>query len=153
MMDLESDKILIKGVNMLNIIGFIITFIGTVVGLFALKMTIDINKKTKEIQTEIKYAEIKTIFRFKKVKIQKDLNFIYGKLQNGSIEMQRLKVTLVEIKQFENTLSKKLNDEIGKMDGIIESIIFKRNENKINELISLVHEIREILDNDIEVFK
>jgi len=152
MIDIETDKI-IKGVNMLNTLGFIITLLGTVVGCIALKMTFDINNKTKEIQAELKSVEIKTIFRFKKEKIQTDLTLIYGRLQNGDLDLKLLKETLVEIKQFENAFSKTLNQKITNIDGIFNSLALKKTQTKILELGSSVHEIKVILDNNIEVFK
>lgn len=139
----------------MNGLSFVITTIGTGVGIVALVMTIKINNKTNRIQREIRTIETKATFKYRKEKVLNNLKKSYKEYQkNGHYKYTEIEEAITDLDNFNDVYTEKFKSCLIKLK---QNLSYTKGEkpfpNAMDETMKYVYEVISRLENDLSVIK
>lgn len=139
----------------MNEIGFIITFIGTVAGIIALWMTIVINRKTNELQKNIKYFEVKATFKYTRLLALRKMQKIRKEYRNlGVYNLFEIKEILTELEECEDLYTEEFKESLTELKNELNKEYKGKIPKKIMEnVVGVIYRLQRKLENDINVLK
>lgn len=139
----------------MNEIGFIITLIGTVVGVIALWMTIIINKKTNKIQKNIDYFEIRATFKYTKLIAIRKMQIIHEQYRNkGIYKPLEIREVLTELEECKDLYTENFKEVLSELKSELDKEYTGKMPKRIMEsVVEIIYRLMRKLENDINVIK
>lgn len=136
-----------------NGIGFIITFVGTVVGIIALIMTILINKKTNKIEKNIKVFEVKASFNYIRLVTLTKLREVHSQYRNsGDYKRYLLEEVITELEECEVLYTPKFKEVLTEIKQELENDTkSKVSKKQMESSVKIVYKLITKLENNIDV--
>lgn len=135
-------------------IGYTTTTIGTIVGIVALVMTIQINSKTNKIQKNMNHFKLKASFNVTRLEVITKIKLIHVAYKKGNYLIFEINEVFIDLIGFESIYTKSMKDLLKKL----EDNLSKRKENKgkipkieIENMILNLYNLQRKLENNIDI--